>query len=284
MNRIIVTDSTADIPEDLIKKYSIKVMPVNVILDGKIHQDGKDISRASFYSSFSEYTHMTSEPVRYEDYGLEFLQMTQKYEEIIIIHCSKHLSETYNTAVKVSSDFQGKKACRVEVIDSGQCSMGLGLIVIAAAEAMHQGASFDQILSIVNKTKLQMNSYMAIPTLKYLKKNKKIGGMKALFGSAMGVKPVLEMNQGKMVIKSKLFGEQKNMILSMMDKIKEDVANRPITLSIIYSGNRNLVQNLHDVFQNTFECKEVYIARFSPSIAINTGPESYAVFFTPHEE
>ena len=104
--------------------------------------------------------------------------------------------------------------------------------------------------------------------------------MKALFGATIGVKPVLEMNEGRMVIKSKLFGEQKNMILAMMDTIKKEVAGRPITLSIIYAGNRNLVENLREVFESTFECRKIYIARFSPSISLNTGPESYAVFFS----
>jgi DegV family protein with EDD domain len=283
MKRLIVTDSTADIPEDLIAQYGIKVLPVNLILDGKAYRDGIDISRENFYNSFERFSTMTSEAVRYEDYGLEFVQMTRKYDEIIIIHCSRHLSSTYDNAIKVRDEFEGDRSCRVEVIDSGQCSMGLGMIVLAAAEAMTQGLSFSRIVSIANKTRMKMHSYMALPTLKYLKKNKKITGMKALFGSAMGVKPVLEMNQGKMVMKSKLFGEQKNMILAMMDKIKEDVAGRPITLSIIYAGNRNLVQNLSDVFDSTFDCRKIYIARFGPSVAINTGPESYATFFTPHE-
>ncbi len=282
MKRLIVTDSTADIPEDLVSQYGIKVLPVNLILEGKSYSDGKDISRESFYNSFDQYKEMRSEAVRYEDYGLEFLQMVQEYDEIIIIHCSRHLSATYDTAIKVMQDFKGDGSCRVEVIDSGQCSMGLGMIVLAAAEAMAQDMSFGRIIAIANKTRAQMRSYMAIPTLKYLKKNKKIGGMKALFGSAMGVKPVLEMSQGKMVIKSKLFGDQKNMILAMMDKIKEDVGGRSITLSIIYSGNSNLVQNLRDVFETTFDCKKIYISRFGPSVAINTGPESYAAFFTAH--
>ncbi len=127
-----------------------------------------------------------------------------------------------------------------------------------------------------------MHSYMAIPTLKYLKKGKKINGMKAMFGLALGVKPVLEMCGGKMQIKTKLLGKQKNMILSMMERIKEDVAGRPIDLSIIYAGDNKLINSLREVFDASFECKDVYISRFSPSIAINTGPESYAVFFTPY--
>lgn len=284
MERLVLTDSTADIPGDLIKEYGIKVMPVNVVLDNKTYRDGVDISRANFYNSFDEYGSMSSEPVRYEDYALDFLQLTQKYDEMVVIHCSGQLSETYKTAVKVNDDFNGKNKCRVKIIDSGQCSMGLGMIVLAAAKAMKQGRSFDEVVNLADKIKNEINSYMAIPTLKYLKKNKKIGGVKALFGLAMGVKPVLEMSGGRMIIKSKLFGNQKNMILSMMDKIKDDVAGRPITLSIIYAGNRNLVQNLKEVFESTFDCRNIYIARFGPSIAINTGPESYAVFFTVHDK
>lgn len=280
MRRIVVTDSTADIPEELIAKHKIKVLPVNVKLNGKTYRDNKDISREAFYESFSRYSEMTSGPVRYEDYGLEFLQLTTDYDEVLIIHCSKHLSNTFDTAQRVKKDFFKNGNCRVEIMDSAQCSMGLGMIVLAAAEAMEQGKSFDQVLLIAEKTRKKMKSYMAIPTLKYLKKNKKISGLKALFGATMGVKPVLEMNDGKMIIKSKLFGEQKNMILAMMDTIKSEVAGKPITLSIIYAGNRSLVQNLKEVFESTFDCRKVYIARFSPSVSLNTGPESYAIFFT----
>jgi DegV family protein with EDD domain len=227
---------------------------------------------------------MSTGPVKYEDYALEFLQWMKQFDEIIIIHCSSYLSETYNTAVKVNRDFNSSGACRVEIVNSGQCSMGLGMMVIAAAEAVAEDKSLAHVLSIINKTRLRMNSYMAVPTLKYLKKNKKITGAKALIGLAMGVKPVLEFdNSGRMVIKSKLFGNQKNMILAMMDRIKEDVAGRPIDLSIIYSGNSNLVQNLKDVFASTFRCRNIHIARFGPSIAINAGPESYAVFFSAYE-
>ncbi len=283
MNRLIVTDSTADIPSDLVRKLGIKVIPVNLVLDSKSYRDGVDISRSGFYEKFSMFKTMTSEPVRYEDYALDLLQMTQKYDEIIAIHCSRHLSDTVIIADRVRREYLEKSRCRFSVIDSGQCSMGLGMIVIEAAKAMHGGKNFDQISHIARTASRKMSSYMAIPTLKYLKKNKKIGGMKALFGLAMGVKPVLEMNEGKMVIKSKLLGKQQNMILSMMDKIKEDVAGRPISLSIIYAGNKNLVQRLNDVFESTFDCRQIYISRFGPSVAINTGPESYAVFFTPHE-
>ncbi|MCG8684672.1 MAG: DegV family protein [Desulfobacterales bacterium] len=282
MKRLIVTDSTADIPVDLSKELSIQIMPVNLVLNNKSFRDGVDVTRSAFYQNFDTYTTMTSEPVRYEDYALKLLQLSHHYDEIIAIHCSSHLSDTYAIAENVSQEFMEKSNCRVAVIDSGQCSMGLGMIVLGAAKATQEGKTFEQTCQVVEQISQSMHSYMAIPTLKYLKKGKKINGMKAMFGLALGVKPVLEMQDGKMQIKSKLLGQQKNMILSMMDRIKQDVAGRPISLSIIYAGNDKLIHSLRNVFDSSFECRQIYISRFSPSIAINTGPESYAVFFTPY--
>lgn len=282
MNRLIVTDSTADLPDDIVQKFGIKVMPVNVILDGKTFKDGLEIKRDDFYARYHDYRSMHTEPIRYEDYALEFLQMIQAYDEMIVIHCSGHLSDTVNVAMRVKDEFQGHANCRVAVVDSKQCSMGLGMMVIAAARATAKGLPFDDTLKVVQRTQDSLCAYLAVPTLKYLKKGKKISGIKALFGLALGVKPVLEFDDGRFVVKSKLFGKQKNMILSMMDSIKEDVGGSPITLSIIYSGDESLVNNLRDVFSSTFDCRDIYIARFGPSIGINTGPESYAVFFIKH--
>jgi DegV family protein with EDD domain len=282
MNRLIVTDSTADLPDKIVQHYGIKVMPVNVVLNGKTYKDGVDITRAEFYKKFHDYDSMYTEPVRYEDYALEYLQMIHAYKEIIIIHCSGHLSETVNIARQVQVEFKNHANCRVEVIDSKLCSMSMGMVVIAAAKANAVGRSFDEILRVINTARNRMNAYMAVPTLKYLKKGKKIGGLKALFGLAVGVKPVLEFDDGRMVVKTKLFGKQKNMILTLLDTIKKEVGQSPITLSLIYSGDSSIVINLRDVFTSTFECREVYASRFGPSIGINTGPESYAVFFIRH--
>lgn len=280
MKRLIVTDSTADIPENIVEELGIKVIPVNVVLDKKTYKDGVDISRDNFYNNFHRYASMCTEAVRYEDYALEYLQMIQYYDELVVIHCSRYLSETYSVALKVNEEFGDLQKCRVKIIDSGLCSMSMGMVVIEAAKVSKQGGSFKEVMQVISHTQGRMKSYMAIPTLKYLAKNKKISGFKSIFGLALGVKPVLEFNNGRMEIKTKLFGKQKNMILSMMDTIKSDVGNSPINLSIIYSGEKGLVKRLQDVFQSTFDCRNIYVARFGPSIAINAGPESYAVFFT----
>jgi len=280
--RLIVTDSTSDLPSEIVARYGIHVMPVNVILDGKPYKDGVGISRDEFYKNYYDYGEMATSAVSYEDYALDFLNLVQQYDELLVIHCSTHLSETYNVAVKVGEDFSDQHKCRVKIIDSGLCSMGLGMVVMAAAQATQAGESIEAAEGAVYATRAQMSNFMAIPTLKYLRKGKKISGLKALFGSALGVKPVLEFENGKLTIKDKLFGKQKNMILAMMDKITKDIGSHEITLAIVHAKETTPVASLKGVFETSFTCRNIISARFGPSIGINTGPETYAVMYIKH--
>jgi DegV family protein with EDD domain len=279
VRRLIVTDSTADLPAETIKEKGIHVVPVNVVLNGKSYRDGVDITSEQFYRNFDRYAEKFTRPVQYEDYALEYMQLVKKYDEILCIHCTKHLSDTFETALKVHEDLMGTHKCRVAVIDSELCSMGMGLIVAAAADAINSGMDISAAQRVVGDVRSRTSSWMAIPTLKYLKKNKKISGMKALFGLALGVKPVLTFDKGKMVVKTKLFGEQKNMILSMMDMIREDIGSSPITLAIVHTGDQQMVENLRGVFESTFECRKIFTSYFGPSIGINTGPDSISVMY-----
>ncbi len=284
MKRLIVTDSTSDLRGEIVERRGIRILPVNVILDGQKFKDGLEISVEDFYSRYDQYKTKTTEPIYYEDYALDYLQLIQKYDEIIIVHCSRHLSDTYNVAVKVHEDFQNRDLCRVEIIDSGLCSMSLGLPLIEMAKESAKDRTMEEVIETFYVTKEKISSFMAVPTLKYLKKGKKIGGMKALFGLALGVKPVLEFDaDGKLAVKTKLFGKQKNMILAMMDRIKEDIGSSPITLAIQHARDSELVHSLHDVFESTFDCRKIHTSYFGPSIGINAGPDTIAVMYIKHD-
>jgi len=279
MKRLIVTDSVSDIPQEIASQLGIKVIPVNVILDGMTYKDGVDLDKALFYENYDNYASMHTEAVTYEEYALAYMQLTQQYDELIIIHCSRHVSETFSVAEQVHDDFKDTHQCRVAIVDSQSLSMGLGMIVIEAARSALRGETFLQNLAIARGMIPRMNSYMAIPTLKYLKRGRKISGFKALFGAALGVKPVMTVVDGKPTILTKLFGRSKNMILSMMDRIRQDIGSDAINLAIIYSRERGVVDSLKGVFESSFQCKNVYVGRFGPSIGINTGPETTAVMF-----
>jgi fatty acid-binding protein DegV len=102
-------------------------------------------------------------------------------------------------------------------------------------------------------------------------------------GLALGVKPVLGFEDGKLAVKTRLFGKQPNMILSMLDMIKKEIGTHPITLAIAHGRDLNLVLTLRSVFESTFDCREVFRTYFGPSIGINAGPEAIGVMYYIHE-
>jgi DegV family protein with EDD domain len=227
---------------------------------------------------------MSTAPLSYEDYALSFLKLIHHFDEILFIHCSSELSDFYNIALRVRDDFAKNNSCRIEVLDSRLCGMGLGLAVIAAAEAFQEGKSISEVLPLVEETITRIKCYMAIPTLEYLRRNKKIGGLKTMIGARLGVKPVVGFKKGRLVVLNKLFGEQKNMILAMLDTLKEEIDSRPITLAIAHARDTSLVNSIHDVFDSTFQCNQIFTLQFGPSIGISTGSETIGVAYYTHPE
>lgn len=283
MKSAILTDSTADIPEYIARDLGIEVLPVNVVLDGKTYKDGVDINIMDFYKNYENYKSMHTEAIPYQDYALKFMQLTAKYDELLIVHCSDALSDNYKIALKVNEEFSSHN-CRVEIIDSRSCSMGFGVAVIEAAKQFKKGKEFGSVVYNLNRVLSRTTSYLAIPTLKYLKKRKKIGGFKALLGVTLGAKPVLGFEDGKLVVKTRLFGKQPNMILSMLDIIKKEIGTHPINLAIAHGRDLNVVNSLRGVFEENFDCRDIFRTYFGPSIGINAGPEAIGVMFYKHEK
>ncbi len=279
----IVTDSTADVPRHLQRALDITVIPVSIIIDGKRYRDGIDIQVQDFYRNFYQYAKLHSEAASYEDYALEYKKLTHEYDELICIHCSSQLSATHQNAVAVHKDFQSSHSCRVTIFDSRQCSMGIGIPVMAAARMARQGADADAIKAQIDLMLDNISTFFGVPTLKYLRKGKKISGLKSLLGMALKVKPVLSIEDGQVNVKTKLFGEQKNMILEMLDMIREDIAGHPITLAIMQTAaEASIVSRLREVFESEFDCQDVFDAYITPSIGLNSGPEVTGVIYYKH--
>jgi DegV family protein with EDD domain len=280
----IVTDSTSSIPQPLAQKLAIDIMPVNLILDGKRYREQIDISVEDFYRNFEKYETMSSEPVHYEDYVEKYKQVTRDHDQIIFIHCSKLMSDTYANGVKVHEALKNSHKCKVTMINSRTITMGLGFMVVAAAKAALKGRSHEAIVKLVEYCIPRTFIYLGVPNLKYLRRGKKISGLKSFVGSAMGMKPVLAVDEeGKNVVKSKIFGKKKNMMLEMLDQITEHVGNSQINLCIVHNGAIDLAEELRDVYSHRFNCKRSYIIYTTPAIGINTGPEATGIVYFKYD-
>jgi len=194
MKIAIVSDSTADIPHHLVEKYEIRIMPNIVVIEGQSLEDGKGISREEFYERLPRLAELpttaTASIGSYQElYGALLQEGT---EHILSIHPPVKLSGIFNAASSAASMFDNK----VEVIDSGQISFGLGVQVLAAAEAASKGGNLKQVKAILENIKQRVRVIAMLDTMEFIRRSGRVSWARASFGSLFQIKPFIEVKDG----------------------------------------------------------------------------------------
>ena len=198
MKIAIVTDSTADLPADLIDEYQIHIVPNLVIIDGQTLMDGIDISRDEFYQRLPG---MKNPPTTSTASSGEYQQLYQNLlelgaDQVISVHVSSQFSGIYNAAYTASQEFPG----RVHIQDSQSVSMGLGFQVLAAAEAIARHASIGEVLALLADIRPRVRLIAMLDTLEYVRRSGRVSWARARLGSLLQVKPFIEVREGGKVI------------------------------------------------------------------------------------
>ena len=194
MDISIVTDSTADIPVDLIENYQIEMIPNLIMIDGASLQDGIQISRQEFYDRLPwlnppPTTATASSGAYHETYERLFRQGART---ILSIHPAIKLSGILNAASSAAQAFGDK----VQVLDSGQLSLGLGFQVLAAAEAVRQGASLENVLRLLKDLRQRVRLIAMLDTLEYVRRSGRVSWARARLGNLLQIKPFIELKDG----------------------------------------------------------------------------------------
>jgi DegV family protein with EDD domain len=195
----IVTDSTSDIPAEILKKMNIFQIPVDLTLDDQTYLDGFDLSRNDFYRRLPELEQLptTAAPSTGIFQQLYASIFKQGFSQIISIHASSILSGIFNAARLAASEFSQP----IQVIDSEQISMGLGYQVLAAAEFARKGFSVEMILQELRSILLRVRVFAMLDTFDYIQRSGRVSWAKARLGSILQIKPILELKGGEVLNK-----------------------------------------------------------------------------------
>ena len=191
----IITDSTADIPKNIVESYGIEVVPLKVRFGETEFSDGVDIQADEFYEKLVSSSELpkTSQP----SVG-DFLTVYEKYAsqgfDIVSIHLTGKLSGTMNSALQAKQ--QMKTKAEIHVLDTQKASMGLGLIVLEAAKMVADGKNTKDVVNIVENTMKKSEVFILLHTLEYLEKGGRIGKAQALLGGLLSLKPLLILENG----------------------------------------------------------------------------------------
>jgi DegV family protein with EDD domain len=189
----IVTDSTSDIPTDLVEQHGIVVVPSILVIEGKEYLDGKDITREEFYARLPDMqTHPTTAAPSIGDFAKVYDKLfTQGCDHIVSIHAARQLTAIVNVARQAAQDFSNKITC----VDSGSLTMGLGFQVLAAAEKTDLG--LQAVLDAVESTRKRLHVNAALDTLEYLKRSGRVPRVVAALGGLLSIKPLIELLSGE---------------------------------------------------------------------------------------
>jgi DegV family protein with EDD domain len=192
----IITDSMADLPEEIIKNMDITVIPVNVLFGTESFRDGIDLTTEQFYARLVVSKVLPTTAVPAPGIFMEtYEKVAREADEILVLTISHKLSGTYDTASRVVDMVKTKK--RIVVIDTMHVVMAEGLIAIQAAKAAQSGAGLDEIVKQVHDNIAKAEERMSFDTLEYLKRGGRIGSAQAFLGSILKLNPVLRLKDGE---------------------------------------------------------------------------------------
>ncbi|MFN2282854.1 MAG: DegV family protein, partial [Anaerolineae bacterium] len=196
---VVVTDSTANLPPELVSEYDIPMIPLTVHWGEETYLDGVTLDASTFYKWLQEReafpTTSQPSPGAFIEF---FLSVAKKHEtkNILGIFISAELSGTLASAIQAKNELPN---LNIELIDSRSTSMGLGMQVLTAIRAEREGQPLEVAIEQVQHVRDNMNIIFAVDTLEYLHRGGRIGGAARLLGTALNLKPVLQIEDGKVM-------------------------------------------------------------------------------------
>ena len=192
----VVTDSTAYLPEEVVQRHGIEVVPLHVIVGGRDHVEGRDVTAEQVAEALRHYTIVTTSRPTPQVFAETYQRLADEGATAVVsIHLSSQMSGTIEAARLAASE----APIPVEVVDSETIGMAMGFAVITAAESAAGGADMPAVLEAVRSRLERSGVLFYVDTLEHLRRGGRIGAASALLGSALAIKPILAVRGGRIV-------------------------------------------------------------------------------------
>lgn len=266
----IVTDSTAQLEPDLAKQLGITVLPLEISFGTQKFREGVDLTSGEFFRrvAHSPVLPSASAPT-VEAFRQAYATLCQSADQIVSIHVSSKLNETCANARSAADHFLGR--CEIVVIDSWTISLGLSILVQAAARARMQGTGLDDIVRIVRGMIPHIYAVFFTETLEYLERDQRLSKSQAILGTMLSIKPFLAIEEGEITPMEKVRTRDK-----VIDKLIEFVSefSNIEQIAVVHSPSRagNDARLLLDRLQSNFRDYQFDTIIYGPTLGTFVGP------------
>lgn len=276
----LFTDTSANLPVEIIDEYGIEVVPFSYTIDGVEYIPEREFDGKAFYAAMRAGSEVKTSMVNAGTFIERFKAVLDAGKDVLYIGMSGGISGTANAALMAKQELDEEYPDRkIVVIDTLAASLGEGLLVIKAAEQLRDGAALDAIEEDIRAQVPHMCQSFTVDDLKYLKKTGRVSGAAAIIGNVLSIHPILIGDyEGKIVVKSKVRG-MKRTLDALAERYAELSLSKTETIGIAHADNEEgkayLVQRLRDKGL-TGKCLSVC---YEPVTGSHVGPGTVALFF-----
>jgi len=276
----IITDSTAYIPQQYIDQYDIKVAASYSIWDGgkEMYRDGVEMLPSEFYARLKKSTDIPkTSQATVADFIEIYKPLVEEGRPILAILVSPKLSGTLQSATLAKESFPDAK---IELVNSMSTSMELGFHVLGAARAVEAGKTFEDVVTLAHQAKNTSGIFFVVDTLEYLHRNGRIGGAKKLLGTALSLKPLLQVEDGQVEAFENVRTKTKAKA-RLLDVVGEKLEGKQnVRLAALHAAAEEEATKLLKEAEDRFNPVEVIMAEVSPAVGANVGPGTVGIAYS----
>jgi DegV family protein with EDD domain len=273
----IITDSSAYLPKDIVEELGIHVVPLTLHWEGESYRDGEDIQAEAFYQRLSKAdTIPTTSQTTVGEFNTVFKSLLDQDMAVFAMLISSGISGTVESALQAKEGFAGAP---VEVMDSQLVSMALGFMAITVARAANDGASLAECKALAEAVFPKIGVYFTVDTLKYLNKGGRINTAKRLLGSALNLKPIMEIRGGKIELVESVISRKKA-VRRMLDLVEKGIDGRePVRLAPFHAAADEDCESMTAMAVERFNPVETIPSFVSPVVGAHTGPGTLSLAY-----
>ncbi len=282
----ILTDSTSDLPLEIARDNGIRVVPLHVHFGQKTFKDRVDLYPGDFYRILEQrIAHPSSSPPDEEELRAALVESAER-GNVVLLTLSSKLSETCEVARRAAKKAEGRvEPGRVlEVVDSQQTSMGLGLLAVFGARMAARGARVEEIVARLDEIRQRIGMYFVVDTLEFLARGGRIGKVSAFVGGLLNVKPLLALQGGEILKIDQVRGRRAAQPRLMEIANRSLDPKRPTVVAITHAKAPAWAERLRKLVEEQIVVSELILSETGPVIGTHVGPGAFSlVFFQPTE-
>lgn len=280
----IITDSTGDLTPELIRDLQLTVIPMEFTIDGKSYRnypDGHEMSAKAFYHLLRAGKTSTTAQINAHEFMDWADPILQAGEDILYLAFSSGLSGTCQSAYMAKEELSARYPDRkIYVVDSLAASMGEGLLAYYASKMQLEGKTIDEVYQWLQDNKLHLCHWFTVDDLNHLKRGGRVSSAAALFGTMLGIKPVLHVDDaGHLIPVAKIRGRRQSLD-SLVAHMEQTVTNPEEQVIFISHGDcEKDAQYVADQIRARWNVKEIVLNEIGSVIGTHSGPGTVALFF-----